>query len=167
MFTDYRPRCDADMGFQSEQSALQGSYAYRQYMIHNAERVIAHMRDQSHAAAYSGLCKNPYDVGTMLPEGDRVVCDKVACRRVPGAPGGVGTGREYGQGSEQTQRARAAFLEQQERMQAASAAAPGGCGRCSAASTPDGSFRPLPGSFADLQLPGSRSAVPSGGAPFE
>ena len=39
--------------------------------------------------------KEPYEVGTMLPEKTRVVCDAHKCNRVVVNPDGFGEGREY------------------------------------------------------------------------
>jgi hypothetical protein len=97
LFTDYRPRCDIQLQFQSPMS---GSYDYRQWLIANGTRIAEHQRAAARKASCCAPCKLPLAVGTMLPESDRVVCDKVGCTRVPmpGAKGGLslGTGREYG-----------------------------------------------------------------------
>jgi hypothetical protein len=184
LFTDYRPRCVADMSYQPDEPQFQGSYAYRQFLIHNADAVIADMREQSRAAAYSGVCKSsdPRAAGTMLPEGDRFECDKVACRRVAtsagasGAPS-LGTGRDYGDdGPAGPQRAaREAFMQaataaqqQQQQQQAA-----GGCASCRGQASPSSddesaavggvNYFPLPGARPE---PLQRAAVPSGYAGF-
>lgn len=97
LFTDYRPRCDIQLQFQAPMS---GSYEYRQWLIANGTRIADHHRTVAREASCCTPCKAPLNIGTMLPESDRVVCDKVGCARVPmrSAKGGLslGTGREYG-----------------------------------------------------------------------
>ena len=97
LFTDYRPRCDTQLQFQAPMSS---SYDYRQWMIANGTRIADHHRALARAASCCTPCKAPLAIGTMMPESDRVVCDKVGCSRVPmrNAKGGMslGTGREYG-----------------------------------------------------------------------
>ena len=99
LFTDYRPRCDANLQYKA---AMSGSYDYRQFLIANGASIIEGDRRAASDAARCSPCMSPYEVGTMAPEADRVVCDKVSCARVrqtmpPGvAPGvAIGTGRAY------------------------------------------------------------------------
>ena len=148
MFTDYRPRCDRDLQYMGDPLAT-NSYAYRQFLIHNADGVLAQQRQQAFAGAFCGPCVQPYDRGTMLPEADRFVCNASTCDRVAGAPGGLGSGREYGATPEQAS-AHARFLEQQEALQRRATPTAGCCG----APAPGG---PYPA--------GTRSTVP-GGAPM-
>lgn len=97
LFTDYRPRCDIQMQFQAPMS---GSYEYRQWLIANGKRIADHQRAMAREMTCCAPCKDPLPIGTMLPETDQVICDKVGCTRVrmPGAKGGLslGTGRDYG-----------------------------------------------------------------------
>ena len=97
MFTDYRPRCDANLQYQAPMS---GSHEYRQFLIANGQRIIDEGRSAAAASALCGPCVQPYDQGTMAPEVDRFVCDKLSCARVtvPGANPAlaIGTGRDYG-----------------------------------------------------------------------
>jgi hypothetical protein len=92
LFTDYRPRCDANSEFQAPMS---GSHEYRQHLITNGSALMD--RDRAAAAASASCMPCLTGFGTMAPEADRVVCDKVSCARVavPGAKGhlAIGTGR--------------------------------------------------------------------------
>lgn len=123
LFTDYRPRCDtnywaaaaermayaksSNSSASSKTKASQAmmtrppadSYTYRQYMIANADALMASERGAAYAAASCAPCSAPFDqAGTMLPERDMEVCDARTCRRVPGPDpvNGLGTGRSYG-----------------------------------------------------------------------
>jgi hypothetical protein len=92
LFTDYRPRCDANSTYQAPMS---GSYEYRQHMIANGAALIE--RDRATAAQMASCAPCLSGFGTMAPEADRVVCDKVSCARVavPDATSqlAIGTGR--------------------------------------------------------------------------
>lgn len=152
LFTDYRPRCDTAL---EHMPADSGSYEFRQYLIRNGQGIVASLRAAAHEVSRCGPCGVPYDVSTMVPEADRVVCDKVACRRVPvaqpaGSLGGIGTGRAYGY-TRDAEAANAAFLKsRQAEQRALRDANPCGCGSGAAAQS-------LP--------PSSRWAVPGGGNP--
>lgn len=99
LFTDYRPRCDIQLEFQSPMS---GSYEYRQWLITNGRDIQKfHRSIAEDRAAYCEPCKSPLPIGTMVPESDHVVCDKLGCSRVkdPSINSSMltsGTGRAYG-----------------------------------------------------------------------
>ena len=114
MFTDYRPRIDVQL--ENQRTPMSSSYDYRQFLQSHAEKIVQQQRDGVFRRTYCGPCMQPYDIGTMLPEADFVVCDKVSCTTRPGFPGGIGTGRIYGTSPEQRV-ARDAFLTAQTRMQ--------------------------------------------------
>lgn len=92
LFTDYRPRCDANSEYMAPMS---GNYEYRQYLIQNGTKILDKNRAAAAAAAACKPCANP---STMVPEVARFVCDKVSCGvvQVPGASSqyGIGTGRQ-------------------------------------------------------------------------
>ena len=92
LFTDYRPRCDANSTLQAPMS---GSYEYRQHMIANGAALIE--RDRAAAAMMASCAPCLSGFGTMAPEVDRIVCDKVSCARVAVADAkehlAIGTGR--------------------------------------------------------------------------
>lgn len=104
LFTDYRPRCDINywaspptLGKTGRTAPAGGSYANRQFMIANADALLAAERARAYAGALCAPCMAPFDrPGTMLPEKDLEVCDAQTCRRVATSqPDGLGTGRAY------------------------------------------------------------------------
>jgi hypothetical protein len=154
LYTDYRPRCDIQL---EHQAPMSGTWEYRQFLIHNADALVAAHRSQAYERAYCGPCKEPYNQGTMAPEADKFVCDKVSCSRVPGAPGGIGTGRDHGILPEQ-KAAQDAFLAMQVELQKKHK------GSCCG---PDPGYYPLPGvNLAATQHGDVRWAVPGGGRPL-
>ena len=101
---------------------MSGNYDYRQHLISNGAQIIQRDRAAAAAASFCAPCVQPYNTGTMAPETDRFVCDKVSCARVATTGGGqtpfaIGTGREYGQTPDAAISA-AAFLAAQEAAQA-------------------------------------------------
>jgi hypothetical protein len=91
-FTDYRPRCDTQLELAS---AMSGSQGYRQHLQQNGEAIMEASRKAAAQASFCGPCS----AAGLVPESDRVVCDKVSCARVAvqGADQafGIGTGRAY------------------------------------------------------------------------
>lgn len=163
LFTDYRPRCDANLQFQAPMS---GSHEYRQFLISNGQTIIDANRSAAASIAMCGPCVSPLYLTTMVPEVDRVVCDKVSCSRVryPANTSGmgIGTGREYGM----TADARAQedlFMKNLYAMQGKISANRNCCGCASAAGGDFGSTHP---GLAAVAPGPSRWAVPGGGSPM-
>ena len=95
-FTDYRPQCILEHEMSKKFSKTPSSYDRRQFMIHNAEDIMA----QNRATAMKQFncfvnCKEPYGVGTMLPEKYTQTCDKDGCKIKLTNPNGLGIGRKY------------------------------------------------------------------------
>ena len=160
LYTDYRPRCDIQLELQPPMS---GTLEYRQFLIHNADKVIQHHRSLAFDKAYCGPCVQPWNQGTMAPEADSFVCDKVACARVPGAAGGIGTSRNYGMLPEHKE-AQDAFLADQAEIAKKRLGQVGNC--CGSANN---GYYPLPGLNVTAQTGpsgGVRWAVPGGGTPL-
>lgn len=158
LYTDYRPRCDVHL---EDMKPMSSSYDFRQYMMHNAEGLIGRLRNDAFSRAQCGPCMEPYNVGTMMPEGDAFVCDKISCRRVSGAAGGMGTGRDYGMTPVQ-KKAQDAFLAHQIAVQ--NAMKTNGGNKC-VGPTAYG-YYPLPGlNLTFPNQPEARWAVPGGGRP--
>lgn len=91
-FTDYRPH---DVTQLHGASPMASSHELRQLRTHEGERIRQTERRLAHDNV-APTCKfGPGDIGTMLPEQDAFVCDKIGCRRVdtPYACSGLGTGR--------------------------------------------------------------------------
>lgn len=166
LFTDYRPRCVVNLQYAKP---MTGSQDYRQFLIQNGSQIMDQNRAAASKVAFCAPCVKPWNQGTMAPEADRVVCDKVSCSRVPvptvpGAQPGLafGTGREYGgTGTPSLGADERGFVLAQEAAQAA-AQAPG-VGNCCDA-RPGGAYgASYPG--VALAPPGpARWAVPGGGA---
>jgi hypothetical protein len=158
LFTDYRPRCDIQL---ERQAALAGSIEYRQYLISHGQEIVASMRTDAHERAKCGLCKSPYDVGTMLPEADVFRCDKLACQRirVPGLNDGLGTGRAYGAPPEAQAWQSAVMAQRQRASQAAGAAK--NCCACDS----QGAYEPV-ATLVSRQHQDVRWAVPGAGTPL-
>ena len=79
LFTDYRPRCDiADQFANVNSIPTSGSYEYRQWLIHNGQRIIDHHRALAIENAWCTPCSK---IPTMPIEKDYFVCSKTACTR--------------------------------------------------------------------------------------
>lgn len=161
LFTDYRPRCDANLQFQAPMS---GSHEYRQFLINNGQSIIDANRSAASSVAMCGPCVTPLYMTTMVPEVDRVICDKVSCSRIrlPAGAGGLGTGREYGM----TADAKAQEDEFMTLLQARQNKISGERNCCGCASGLQGDFgSSYPGLAAVAPGP-SRWSVPGGGTPM-
>ena len=93
-FTDYRPTFDLNNKIQNDNN-ISSSYDYRMFMTNNAEKIIEVNKQHSHLKNGVSNCKQPYEVGTMLPELNKVKCDIHKCEVVHNYDGGIGTGRIY------------------------------------------------------------------------
>jgi hypothetical protein len=93
-FTDYRPSCDANNLIISNNGVL-SSFDYRMYLIQNAEKLMDLNRTYTTQKNSCGPCKQPYDVGTMLPEKSVVTCDGNSCKNSANVLDGLGQGRKY------------------------------------------------------------------------
>lgn len=98
LFTDYRPRCQLNPVFPPPNTdAYLDSYKYRQYLIHNADKILNAMRAEAYAAAVCAPCFADYDdAGTMLPHKNIERCDGRTCAVYGNDPNGLGLGRAYG-----------------------------------------------------------------------
>lgn len=92
-FTDYTPKCTY-AAYQQQQNKFKSNYEQRQYLIHNANKL---MSDEIKMAERKLDCSgcNPSKVNTMLPEQNMVECNKRTCSFKPINPNGLGTGRKY------------------------------------------------------------------------
>lgn len=93
-FTDYRPSCDVNNMIRND-NKITNSFDYKLFLTNNADKIME--INQKHNYAKNGVfkCKNPYEVGTMLPEMERIVCDEHSCNIVHKNDNGIGRGREY------------------------------------------------------------------------
>jgi len=95
-YTDYRPRYLIQL---EHRKPMSGSHDTRQDMIHNASSIISKQRQSAYENVRVKGCPNKdKEVGTMLPEQDMFVCDKLSCERYDSSfpCKGLGTGRVYG-----------------------------------------------------------------------
>jgi hypothetical protein len=155
LFTDYRPRCDINyMNLQKEKAM--DSYTYRQYLMNNGEQIMNGMRQCVYTSAVCGPCKEPFEVGTMLPEESIDVCDKRSCRRVAtGSAQAVGLGRYYGKPNADAKDFQAFKAAEQKRLSSSA-------GNCCATTNDDLAY------FAPHDMPTTvnRNSVPFGGNPL-
>lgn len=94
-FTDYRPRCTQQYLDKIENN-IQSSYDHRLYLQRNADELIARNAKEAYQLNQCGPCVEPYDVGTMLPELEKQVCNERTCSFNVNDPYGLGLGRNYG-----------------------------------------------------------------------
>jgi hypothetical protein len=153
MFTDYRPRCIANMAQLQTPNQTFSSYEYRQYMVKNATVIMKQNRQNAYTANQCGPCMEPYNEGTMLNEQSTVKCDAQKCTLYGKDAGGIGTGREYNTGGEVP--GKAAFLamkaQEQEAMKRTQ--------NCCATTADDMLYYPLDYNLNDYN---GRAMVPSG-----
>jgi hypothetical protein len=91
LMTDYRPRCQVN--FEAQPNPM-SSYEYRQFLTHNAARLMQQNRDTAFQNAYCGPCLD--EPGTMLPEQHKQVCNGRTCSFPVNDPNGVGLGKVLG-----------------------------------------------------------------------
>lgn len=81
LFTDYRPRCDIAGQFTRQQGVpINGSYEYRQWLIHNGGTILNQHRAMAIDGAHCSPCST---IPTMPMEKDTFVCSKTGCSLVP------------------------------------------------------------------------------------
>lgn len=93
-FTDYRPRCFGQY-LQKINNNLPSSFDYRMYLTHNASEIMQNNAYNAYSDNRCGPCEEPYDIGTMLPEQSKQVCNSRMCSFNQGDNFGVGVGRQY------------------------------------------------------------------------
>tara|TARA_B110001469_G_C9636615_1_gene319290 strand:- start:1607 stop:2062 length:456 start_codon:yes stop_codon:yes gene_type:complete len=93
-FTDYRPNNEINEHILSN-NKVANMHNYRMFLSRNAKAIME--KNNEYMFLKNGLynCKKPYEIGTMLPEQTRVVCDEHNCKRVLVNENGIGQGREY------------------------------------------------------------------------
>ena len=93
-FTDYRPSCDSNNSVRNGNN-ITNSYDYRMFLNRNAENIMKKSHEYYFMKNGSFDCQKPYEVGTMLPERTRVVCNNHRCEAKLINENGFGEGREY------------------------------------------------------------------------
>jgi len=94
IFTDYRPNHEINTHILNN-NKVSNMHNYRMFLSRNAEAIMD--KNSEYMFNKNGLydCKKPYEVGTMLSEQTRVVCDEHNCKRFIVDKNGIGQGREY------------------------------------------------------------------------
>ena len=157
-FTDYKPRCGVyeSLTKLSQSASSQqpmNSYELRQYMIANAESIMQQNRTYVEQMNACGPCKQPYNVGTMLPEQSMVKCNTSTCSVSTNDPYGLGQGRDYGAPTDTD------FLKRMEQRDAQMRTNPTNC--CTGYEEDLRYY-----SIAGAPVTEERYSVPSGGSPF-
>lgn len=93
-FTDYRPSFELNNKIGND-NELKESYAYRQFLIDNAEKLIDVNRKHAFMINGNTECMKPFETGTMLPEKQKMVCNMKTCEVVDNYENGIGMGRVY------------------------------------------------------------------------
>lgn len=95
-FTDYRPNHEINTHIINNND-IKNIHEYRRFLSRNTEEIIK--RNQNYIFLKNGNfdCKGPYEIGTMLPEKTKVVCNQHTCNRLIKNENGFGEGREYSQ----------------------------------------------------------------------
>lgn len=112
-FTDYRPRCFQQYIMEDK---LMSSFEQRMFLTQNAEDIMKKNAAQAYMTNRCGPCEEPFDVGTMLPENIKQVCNETTCSFNVSNPYGLGLGREFVMSDEDKQ-FRAQFLAEKEKEQ--------------------------------------------------
>ena len=93
-FTDYRPNCHVNNMIRNKNEVF-NSFDYRLFLTINAEKIMESNVHQAQVKNASTQCKKPFETGTMLPEQDKVVCNKHNCNVEQHDSNGLGRGRIY------------------------------------------------------------------------
>jgi len=93
-FTDYRPSCDVNNLIISNNGTV-SNFDYRMYLIENAEKLMDMNRIYTVEKNACGPCKEPYEIGTMLPEKESFSCNANTCKNSINVLDGLGQGRKY------------------------------------------------------------------------
>lgn len=93
-FTDYRSSYELNKHI-IEKNKIANTHDFRMFLNRNGDNIIK--ENNKYIAMMSGSfnCKQPYEVGTMLPEKTRLVCNQHTCKEVLVNENGIGQGREY------------------------------------------------------------------------
>ena len=93
-FTDYRENVMLNDSIRT-QGGAKNSYEYRLFLTNNAEKIMDLNNKQAFLLNGVTDCKQPYEVGTMLPEKYMQVCNLNTCEVVHNFEDGIGMGRNY------------------------------------------------------------------------
>ena len=93
-FTDYRQNYALNNNVSTD-NGVETSYEFRMFLTRNANKIIE--LNKKHSFLKNGVtdCKQPYEIGTMLPEKTKVRCDLAKCEVVDNYDNGIGQGRIY------------------------------------------------------------------------
>ena len=154
-FTDYAPKCtNFRNAFMIEDKngdykfPPANSFDFRQYLIHNGEKIMDMNRENAFQRNMCGPCS--IDPSTMLPEQTKVVCNENTCKVTLNNSQGLGQGRLY-----ETKGQKPSVFD--ERRQAKIPK------NCCTSMMDNNNFYPLDNKIKDEY---GRIAIPSGGSPL-
>lgn len=151
--TDWRPRC-AQVYAHLQNSQFNDSHSQRMFLTHNAEDLMADNAKAFYMTMACGPCKEPYEVGTMLPEQTTQQCDSRTCTFRTTDPYGLGFARKYYDNDDE-KKAKAAFIAAKEKEQAYFK----NSSECCGSAAEDMEYYPIGGQVKSAY---DRLAVPSG-----
>jgi hypothetical protein len=95
-FTRYADRCSVSDAWRNANAAEPplGSNAARQYLIRNADQIMASNRDAAEKNNRCGSCFGASESGTMLPELEMQICNTKTCTFAMSDNKGLGMGRK-------------------------------------------------------------------------
>ena len=97
-FTDYRPNCHVN-NLISSNNKVTNSFQSRQFLTHNANKLMDLNRTYACQKNCCGPCKQPYNKGTMLDEQTQKTCNNKSCNTDFVNKNGLGQGRVYSEES--------------------------------------------------------------------
>lgn len=161
-FTDYRSRCALNTRasfniLDNEKSGMKifktppsTSYDFRQFLIHNGEKIMEMNREEAFQRNMCGPCT--LDPSTMLPEQTKISCDESSCKVELNNSTGLGQGRHYNTIHSQP---KSVFDERRQENQPKS---------CCSSLFDDAQFYPLDGK---VDSDYGRLTFPTGGKPLQ
>ena len=99
-FTDYRPNCLTN-NLVYNSNSINSSYQFRQFLIHNSNKLMEINRMYSCQQNCCGPCDDPYFQGSMLPEKNIITCNDQSCTKNLNDKNGLGDGRLYSKNCQQ------------------------------------------------------------------
>ena len=93
-FTNWSPNYDINKPLNIDNKQLNAN-EYRNYLIHNATKLIEKNRKNSEFQNSCAPCMKPHNIGTMLNEKYELNCNKYLCKSNLKDKNGIGQGINY------------------------------------------------------------------------